>query len=97
MVTKTTTWTIGGTPGTVYNVTFNVRGVVETYAYAGDGVRNGASITSNLDLFQSGGMPKPSGGANYDYNTFEIDVDPPVTGKANVYFLNSVTAAEGHL
>jgi hypothetical protein len=93
-VTKTTSWNIGGTQGQVYNVTFNVRGIVEPYAYQG-GMRDGGSITNNLDLFQVGGMAQSSGGANYDYNTYEVDVNPPVAGKANVYFLNSVMVSEG--
>lgn len=94
MATKTTTWMMAGTDSTVYSVTFNVRGIVETYSYVG-GTRDGGSITSNLDLFQRGGMAQSSGGSNYDYNTYELDVSPPVTGESNVYFLNSVTSAEG--
>jgi len=94
MATKTTMWTMAGTAATVYSVTFNVRGIVEAYSYVG-GTRDGGSITTNLDLFQRGGMPQSAGGSNYDYNTYELDVSPPVTGEPNVYFLNSVTAAEG--
>jgi len=94
MATKTTMWTMAGTAGTVYSVTFNVRGIVEAYSYVG-GTRDGGSITTNLDLFQRGGMAQAAGGSNYDYNTYELDVSPPVTGEPNVYFLNSVTAAEG--
>jgi len=94
MATKTTMWTMAGTASTVYSVTFNVRGIVEAYSYVG-GTRDGGSVTTNLDLFQRGGMAQSAGGSNYDYNTYEMDVSPPVTGEANVYFLNSVTAAEG--
>ncbi len=96
MVTKTTMWTLGGTAGTVYNVTIHFQGIVEAYAYVG-GTRDAgnASITTNKDLFLQGGAPQGVGGANYDYNTYELDVAPPVTGKPNVYFLNSVTTAEG--
>ena len=94
MATKTTMWTMAGTASTVYSVTFNVRGIVEAYSYVG-GTRDGGSITTNLDLFQRGGMAQSAGGSNYDYNTYEMDVSPPVTGEANVYFLNSVSAAEG--
>jgi hypothetical protein len=73
-----------------------IRGIVEAYNYVG-GVRDAgnASITSNKDLFLQGGTQQAAGGANYDYNTYELDVTPPVAGKPNVYFLNSVTAAEG--
>jgi hypothetical protein len=94
MATKSTMWTMAGTAGTVYSVTFNVRGIVEAYSYVG-GTRDGGSVTTNLDLFQRGGMAQSAGGSNYDYNTYELDVSPPVTGEANVYFLNSVSAAEG--
>jgi len=94
MATKTTIWTMAGTAATVYSVTFNVRGIVEAYSYVG-GTRDGGSITTNLDLFQRGGMPQAAGGSNYDYNTYELDVAPGVTGEPNTYFLNSVSAAEG--
>jgi hypothetical protein len=91
--TKTTVWTIGGTPGAIYNVTFNVRGVVEAYYYPG-ATRDGGSIKSNPDLFASGGQPQDSSGSNYDYNTYQLVVTPAVQGAPNTYFLNSVTMAE---
>jgi hypothetical protein len=94
MATKMNSWTMAGTASTVYSVTFNVRGIVEAYSYVG-GTRDGGSVTNNLDLFQRGGMAQASGGSNYDYNTYELDVSPAVTGESNVYFLNSVTSAEG--
>jgi hypothetical protein len=91
--TKTKEWTIGGTSGVVYDVTFNVRGIVETYYYPG-ATRDGGSIKTNPDLFASGGAPQDSSGSNYDYNTYQLVVTPPVTGAPNIYFLNSVTMAE---
>lgn len=91
--TKTTEWVIGGTSGAVYDVTFNVRGVVETYYYPG-ATRDGGSIKDNPDLFASGGNVQDSSGSNYDYNTYQLVVTPPVDGEANKYFLNSVTQAE---
>ena len=91
--TKTSEWVIGGTSGAIYEVTFNVRGVVETYYYPG-ATRDGGSIKDNPDLFASGGNVQDSSGSNYDYNTYQLVVTPPVAGEANKYFLNSVTQAE---
>ncbi len=91
-----TVWQIAGTAGTVYNVTFRVRGVVETTSYVG-GTRDAgnASINANKDLFQVGGAIQQQGGPSYDYNTYQVDVTPPVAGAtANTYFLNSVTTSE---
>lgn len=91
-----TTWTIGGTAGTIYNVTFRVRGIVETTSYVG-GTRDAgnASINANKDLFQVGGAIQQQGGPSYDYNTYQLDVTPAVaSATANTYFLNSVTTAE---
>ncbi len=90
-----TSWTMGGTPGTVYAVTVHVRGVVEVNSYH-DGTRDqgDTSILKNGDLFQQGGTPQKNGDPSYDYNTYELDVTPPVDGAANTYFLNSVTNSE---
>jgi hypothetical protein len=90
-----TSWKVGGTAGTVYDVTFHLRGVVEVTSYVG-GTRDAGntSILTSQDLFQQGGTAQTSGGPSFDYNTYELDVTPAVTGAANVYFLNSVTTAE---
>jgi hypothetical protein len=42
-------------------------------------------------LFQVGGAPQDNSGPSFDYNTYELDVSPAVSGAANVYFLNAVT------
>jgi hypothetical protein len=93
-VTHTTTYQMAGDSATTYAVTFNVRGVVEAYAYVG-GTRAGgtASISTGGSLFCSGGTQEPSGNGN-DYNTYELDVSPAVTGETNVYYLNSVISSE---
>ncbi len=92
--TQTNSWKIGGTPGTVYDVKFNVRGVVEAYAYVGGTRVSGTdSIAKGDSLFISGGEQQPSGNGN-DYNTYELDVTPPVAGVTNKYYLNSVIASE---
>jgi hypothetical protein len=103
--TITNTWTIGGTTGTIYNVTFHVRGIVEAqaYGYPGSGMRDAgnASISTcasaTCDLFQRGGTPMASGGVSYDYNNYELDVTPAVPASVsmyNTYFLNSVITSE---
>lgn len=94
-VTHTKTFQLGGVSGSVYELTFRVRGIVEAYNYVG-GTRDAgnASITSNLDLFLRGGAPQPSGASGYDYDVYELDVSPAVAGAPSTYFLNSVTNAE---
>ncbi|MEO8903170.1 MAG: DUF4215 domain-containing protein [Polyangiaceae bacterium] len=90
-----TSWKIGGTSGTTYNVTVRIRGIVEVTSYVGGTRDQGTtSITVSQDLFQQGGTPQISGGPSFDYDPYEIDVTPPVAGAANTYFLNSVTTAE---
>ena len=96
-VTHTMTYPIKGTTGAIYSVTFNVRGVVEAYAYVGGtraaGTASVSQRATNGGLFCSGGTQEPSGSGN-DYNTYELDVSPAVAGEANVYYLNSVISSE---
>ena len=96
-VTHTTTYPIKGTTGAIYSVTFNVRGIVEAYAYVGGtraaGTASVSQRATNGGLFCSGGAQEPSGSGN-DYNTYELDVSPAVAGEANVYYLNSVISSE---
>jgi hypothetical protein len=90
-------WTMGGTAGTVYDLTFHLRGVVEVTSYDGNGVRaagNTSVLTTPRNLFQSGGTVQVNGDPSFDYNTYELDVTPPVSGAPNVYFLNSVTTGQ---
>jgi hypothetical protein len=95
--TKTTTqvWPIGGQTGTIYNVTFNVRGVVEAYAYVGGTRASGTdSISKGTSLFCTGGTQETAGNGN-DYNTYQLDVAPGATGAAkDTYYLNSVISSE---
>ena len=89
------TWTMGGTPGTNYSVTFRVRGIVEVTSYVGGTRLGGASVlTTPRNLFQAGGTPQTNGGPSFDYNTYELSVSPAVQGEPNLYFLNSVTTAQ---
>ena len=96
-VTHTMTYPIKGTTGAIYSMTFNVRGVVEAYAYVGGtraaGTASVSQRATNGGLFCSGGTQEPSGSGN-DYNTYELDVSPAVAGEANVYYLNSVISSE---
>jgi hypothetical protein len=98
--TVTKTYPIGGQANTVYNVTFRVRGVVESYAYVGGTRASGTlGIVQSLaapttGLFATGGAQQPvtNGG---DYNTYQLTVTPAVTGvTSNTYYLNSVIASE---
>jgi hypothetical protein len=106
-VTTTNMWTIGGTTGTIYNVTVHIRGIVEaqSYGYPGSGMRDAGNTsitscsgaTSTCDLFQRGGTPMTSGGVSYDYNMYQLDVTPAVpttVSQYSTYFLNSVITTE---
>jgi hypothetical protein len=90
-VTHTTEYKVGGQPGTVYNMTFRVRGVVEGYQYQG-GMRDQgtASQATNPDFFYQGGDALAAGARGSDYNTYQLTVTPPVAGAPNKYFLNSI-------
>lgn len=100
-------WTMGGTPGTIYNVTVHIRGVVEASWYHG-GDRSAGNTTSidvgskvagakswAKDLFQVGGttLTYADNGNGYDYNQYELDITPP-GGEVARYFLNSVIPSE---
>ena len=78
-VTHTMTYPIKGTTGAIYSMTFNVRGIVEAYAYVGGtraaGTASVSQRATNGGLFCSGGTQEPSGSGN-DYNTYELDVSP---------------------
>jgi len=103
-LTTTHVWPIAGDAGKTYNVTFRVRGVVESYAYVGGTRASGTdSIAKGTSLFCVGGAQQPTTNGG-DYNTYELDVSPPVPGLTNVvgtgataannYYLNSVIASE---
>jgi hypothetical protein len=85
---------LGGVTGQVYDMTFHVRGVVEGYLYDGGTRDQGAMLPMKTmegnDFFQRGGMPLAMGASGYDYNTFQLDVAPPVAGEPNRYFFNSI-------
>jgi len=94
-VTHSSKFTLGGDASTVYELTFHVYGVVEVYNYVG-GTRDAgnASVLTNPDLFLRGGAAQPNGASGYDYDVYQLDVTPPVSGSPATYFLNSVTSAE---
>lgn len=102
------TWTMGGSPGTTYDVKVHIQGVVEPSWYHG-GTRSAGNTTSidvgstvpgaksyAKDLFQTGGtnLTYADNGNGFDYNSYELDVTPAGGGAPTVYFLNSVMASE---
>jgi hypothetical protein len=107
---KTTSFTyhVGGAAGTIYNVALEAKGIVEVYPYGGSPVEVSGYTYPIIgqgglnNLFASGGTQAPSGNGN-DYNTYELDVSPPVPGLTNVagsgnsahnvYYLNYVPSA----
>lgn len=82
--TQSDSYAVGGDPGTVYDVVFRVRGIVEEVSYSG-GTAYGT--TGNVQKDATGHSPS-------NYNVYRLDVsDPPAS-----YFLNNgttdTTAAE---
>jgi hypothetical protein len=73
----------GGTPGTVYQVTIRVRGIVEPKHYTG-GVKDAAH-----EGFYTGGAPSQSG----NYNVYLLKTSGM---QAQSYFLNSLNQQEAH-
>lgn len=100
-----TTWTMGGTPGTIYDVKVHIRGVVEPSWYHGGerAAGNNTSISTGSkvpgaqswakDLFQTGGTTLVYGDDSFDYNQYELTITPP-GGQIARYFLNSVNPNE---
>jgi len=101
-------WTMGGTPGTIYDVKVHIQGVVEPSWYHG-GTRSAGNTTSidvastvagakpyAKDLFQTGGtnLTYADNGNGFDYNSYELDITPAGGGAPSVYFLNSVMPSE---
>jgi hypothetical protein len=83
---------LGGEPGTVYDVTIHVYGVVEPRAYQGGTRRAGPNFDVNgRDMWHVGGTIPANPGT---YNSYEFHVEPPVPGAANVYYLNSRTGGD---
>jgi hypothetical protein len=83
---------LGGEPGTVYDVTIHVYGVVEPRSYQGGLRRAGPNFDVNgSDLWHEGGTIPANPGT---YNSYEFHVEPPVQGAPNVYYLNSRTGGD---
>jgi hypothetical protein len=84
---RNTTLQLGGDTSTVYTINFEVRGIAGTRCYTG-GTPAVAALASdpetNNNGWYVGGTPTDS-----KWNTYEIHVDPPVTGEKNLYYLNS--------
>lgn len=83
---------LGGEVGTVYDVTVHVYGVVEPRSYQGGVRRAGNNFDVNgRDFWYEGGVIPAATGT---YNSFELHVEPPVSGAPNVYYLNSRTGGD---
>jgi hypothetical protein len=80
---------VGGDKATKYTINFEVRGIVGGKFYTGGKLRTAAySANGPNDGWYEGGTPTDS-----KWNTWEIHVDPPVAGAANVYYLNAFDTA----
>jgi hypothetical protein len=104
-VIRTVTQTVGGTAGTPYTISFEIRGVLGSKCYsggtrrAGDAPPAGWNAETNTDGWYEGGTP-----ATGLWNTYEIHVTPPVLTETkslsadkseNVYYLNSMPSTMG--
>jgi len=101
-----TSWTVKGTPSTMYNVQVHIQGVTEVSWYH-NGTRSAGTASVDVastvpgaasyakDLFQTGGtgLTFADQGNGFDYNQYELDVTP-AGGQATAYFLNSVIPSE---
>jgi hypothetical protein len=91
---RTTTHNVGGTAGTKYTINFEVRGVAGGKYYTTGMQRTSTGFseadTAMNDGWYEGGTPTES-----LWNTYEIHVDPPVTGAANIYYLNGFPSSTG--
>jgi hypothetical protein len=84
---KTKTLSVGGTPGQVYTINFEIRGIVGTRCYTGGtiastAVPNATGVNNTWYV----------GGKQYNdsiWNTYEIHVSPVPAGKPSVYFANA--------
>jgi hypothetical protein len=80
------TFVLTGQAGITYDVTFRVRGVVETKNYTGCTRRAGTTMDASAtggDFWGTGGTLPTS-----FYESYELHVSPPVNGEPNVYYLN---------
>jgi hypothetical protein len=90
-LTQTETFTLGGTVGTNYSMTFNVNGIAEAKYYMG-GTRDGglgvvatAQDATGSDTFYQGGSPV----AVEHYNIYKITVKDSTGKEVQHYYLNS--------
>jgi hypothetical protein len=79
------TVTIGGTAGTMYNVTLRIRGLVEAKTFQGGMDRNSSGTQVPADGLYTGGQPNNGADA---YNIYMIRVASPEQD----FFMNSVAA-----
>jgi len=101
-LTQTESFTVGGTAGSMYNMTFTVGGISEAKYYsggtrdAGNGPVTGAQDAAGTDTFYRGGMPV----AVEHYNIYKMIVRKPDKTELAHYYLNSfpqtTTAYENH-
>jgi hypothetical protein len=92
--------TVGGTPGTIYTINFQLRGVLGTECYTGGTTTAGATTQPTLSAnpetsnngWYMGGSPVAS-----KWNTYEVHVKPavgtlylnPLDNTENIYYLNA--------
>jgi len=89
--TQTQKFTLGGTSGTMYNMTFTLNGISEGKYYqggkrdAGDAAVANADGDAGTDTFYTGGMPV----AQEHYNIYKMTVKKPDGTELQHYYLNS--------
>ena len=88
------THNVGGTPGTKYTITFEVRGVAGTRCYTG-GTPAVPTLSPDPEVNNNGWYVGGTPTTDSHWNSYEIHVDPPVPGAANVYYMNAFPASSG--
>jgi hypothetical protein len=82
------THNVGGTAGTKYTITFEVRGVAGTRCYT-CGTPAVPALSPDPEVNNNGWYVGGTPTTDSHWNSYEIHVNPPVPGAANVYYMNA--------
>ena len=85
---------VGGTPGTKYTITFEVRGVAGTRCYTG-GTPAVPTLSPDPEVNNNGWYVGGTPTTDSHWNSYEIHVTPPVPGAANAYYMNAFPNTQG--
>jgi hypothetical protein len=86
-LTRSKDFQMKGTAGTKYTITFELRGAMGFRCYSGG---TSTQTQPNANGVNNGWYVGGQQANNSIWNTYELDVQPAVTGEANTYFLNGL-------